>query len=108
MSVIEIKMRYLGTFAGFLWSIVHPVTIALIYWFIFSGLFKSGRIGDNVPYICYFLSGFIPWTMFTESLMSSTNSIVNNTHYVKKIVFPTELLPVINLIASLISQAAIG
>lgn len=110
MAMTEIKVRYLGTLAGILWCIIHPIVMACVFWIVFGSLFKSAGVQyelKTVPYICYFLSGFAPWTLLNDSLMSSTNSIVGNPHYVKKIVFPTEMLPVINLLASLVSQVAI-
>ena len=103
-------MRYLGTFVGFVWSVVHPIILAAVYWLVFSTIFHSGRVAysnQTVPYICYFLAGFAPWIMFNDALLASTASVVNNPNYVKKIIFPTELYPIICFISSLVSQIAI-
>lgn len=103
MAVREIQSRYAGTLAGFVWSVVNPLMIILVYWFVFSVGFKVQPVG-NVPFIVVFMSGMIPWTMFAETLMANTNAIIANAHLVKKTVFPTEILPIVNLAASFISH----
>ena len=103
MAVREIQTRYAGTLAGFVWSVVNPLMIIVVYWFVFSVGFKVQPVG-NVPFIVVFLCGMIPWTMFSESLMANTNAIISNAHLVKKTVFPTEILPIVNLVASFITH----
>jgi len=105
MAVQEVKKRYAGTLAGFTWTIVNPLVTVLVFWFIFSVGFKIQPVG-NFSFVVVFLSGFIPWLTFSETLMFNTNAIVANPHLVKKTVFPTEILPLVNLVASLISHAA--
>ena len=103
MAVREIKTRYAGTLGGMVWSVVHPLMMILIYWFVFSVGFKIQPIG-NVPFVIVFLCGLIPWATFSESLMASTNAIIGNPHLATKTIFPTEILPVVNIVASLISH----
>jgi ABC-type polysaccharide/polyol phosphate export permease len=103
MAIREIQTRYVGTLAGFVWSIVNPLMMILVFWFVFSVGFKVRPIG-NAPFIVVFLCGLIPWTMFNDTLMANTNSITRNVHLVKKMVFPTEILPIVNLVASLITH----
>lgn len=104
MARWDIQARYAGTLAGLIWSVVHPLMLILIYWFVFSVGFKVGK-GDEVPFIIVFLCGLIPWTTFAETLSACTTAITGSPHLVKKIVFPTEILPVVHLTASMISQA---
>ena len=104
MTIQEIQRRYAGTLAGFVWSVINPLMMILIYWFVFSVGFRVKPSGD-IPFIVIFCCGFIPWIMFSESLMNSTHSIKANVHLVKKMVFPTEILPVVNLMASLITHS---
>lgn len=103
MALREIQARYAGTLAGFVWSIVNPLMMILVFWFVFSVGFKVKPVGD-APYIVVFLCGFMPWTMFSETLMANTSSITGNVHLVKKMVFPTEIFPIVNLVACLISH----
>jgi len=99
----DIKARYAGTLAGLLWSIVNPLMMILVYWFVFAVGFKINPPG-GFPFILVFLCGLIPWSLFNETLMGSANVVVANQHLVTKTIFPTEILPLVNLIASLITH----
>jgi lipopolysaccharide transport system permease protein/teichoic acid transport system permease protein len=103
MAIRELRTRYAGTLAGFFWSVINPLMIIVVYWIVFSGFFRVQPAG-NIPFIVVFLCGMLPWTLFSESLISSTNSIVANTNLVKKTLFPTEILPFVNFFAGLITQ----
>jgi lipopolysaccharide transport system permease protein/teichoic acid transport system permease protein len=103
MALHEMQNRYAGTMAGFVWSVVNPLLMLTIYWFVFSVGFKVQPMG-NVPFIVVFACGLIPWQMFNDTIMSNVGTIIGNPHLVKKMVFPTEILALVNLIASLISH----
>ncbi len=103
MARMEIRKRYVGTFAGLVWSVAHPLMMILIYWVIFS-LGLRVRPAGNTPFIVYFLCGLIPWTAFAETVSASSNAVTGNPHLVKKTVFPTEILPIAHLVASLVSH----
>lgn len=103
MAVRDIQSRYMGTFGGFVWFIIQPLSIALVYWFVFSKGFKVQPAG-GIPFIVVFLAGLIPWSMFSEALNASTASINANVHLVTKAIFPTEILPVVSLVSSLFTH----
>jgi ABC-type polysaccharide/polyol phosphate export permease len=103
MSMREIQSRYAGTIGGLLWSIINPLMLILVYWFVFSVGFKVQPAG-GMPFIVVFLCGLIPWSMFAEALTTSTGAINANAHLVTKTIFPTEILPVVYLVASLITH----
>ena len=103
MAAREIQSRYIGTLGGLAWSIINPLMFILVYWFVFSVGFRVQPAG-NVPFIVVFLCGLIPWSMFSEALTTSTGTISANSHLVTKTVFPTEILPIVNIVASLITH----
>ncbi|CCQ89771.1 ABC-2 type transporter [Nitrospina gracilis 3/211] len=103
LTVREIKVRYVGSLGGLAWSIIHPLVIILVYWMVFSVGFKI-QPSSNIPFIVAFLCGFIPWSLFNETLMANTQAIIKNTHLATKVVFPTEVLPLVNFLASLITH----
>lgn len=105
MAILEVRKRYVGTFAGFMWTIINPLMIILVFWFVFSVGFKVQPVG-GVGFTVIFFCGFIPWTTFSETLLANTSSITGNPHLVKKMVFPTEILPLVNLVAGCISHIA--
>lgn len=103
LSLWELRIRYAGTYGGMIWSIILPLTMAVVYWFVFAvGLRAQGP--DNTPYILWFMCGFITWTLFNETLVNSMNSITRNINLVKNIAFPLELLPTITLMVSQITH----
>ena len=91
----DLRQRYIGTAGGLLWALVQPLVLISTYWFVFTYGFKVGVISD-IPFILYFVCGFVPWMMFSDGITQSSAMIVNNPHLVKKVIFPTELLPIVN------------
>ena len=100
----EFYSRYVGTLAGVLWAIIHPLLTVIIFWFIFSVGFKvTGP--SNLPFLLYFMTGLAPWLMFSEVLMISTNGVRGNLGLIKKTTFPSEVLPFVYLGAASITHA---
>ncbi len=103
MARREVQTRYAGTLAGLIWSVVHPLMLILIYWFVFSVGFKVKPAG-GYPFIIVFLCGLIPWAAFSETVLACTRAVTGSAHLVKKTVFPTEILPLVHLAASMLSH----
>ena len=99
MIIREIESRYKETFFGLFWAISTPVFMLVIYTFVFTKIF-NGRwetAGTTSQYdfaIILFL-GLIIYNFLAEILTLSPNLIVNNKNFVKKMVFPLEVLPAI-------------
>jgi lipopolysaccharide transport system permease protein/teichoic acid transport system permease protein len=103
MALQEVKNKYIGTLGGIVWSIINPLLIIFVYWFVFSMGLKVQPIG-NVPFIVYFCAGLLPWLTFSETLTTNTNTLSQKSYLIKKMVFPTEILPIVNLTANLITH----
>jgi len=103
MALRTLQSRYVGTLGGFVWSVLNPLMIILVYWFVFSVGFKVKPMGD-VPFLVVFLCGFVAWTLFAETLSMNVSAVTGNVHLVKKMVFPTEMIPFVNLIVGLITH----
>jgi len=97
----DLQSRYAGTLAGVLWTFAHPVAVITVFYFVFAIGFRSQGAGST-PFILWFVSGFVPWLFFNEALTSITDSVVRNAHFIKKTVFPSEVLAVVHLTASLV------
>jgi ABC-type polysaccharide/polyol phosphate export permease len=97
----DLQSRYAGTLAGILWTFAHPVAVIFIFYFVFAIGFRSQGAG-SMPFILWFVSGFVPWLFFNEALTAITDSVVRNAHFIKKTVFPSEVLAVVHLTASLV------
>nr|WP_324257471.1 ABC transporter permease [Cellvibrio fontiphilus] len=104
LSEREIKGRYKGSYLGFMWAIINPLLLLLVYTFVFSVVFKArwgGGVGEGkLDFALVMFVGIAIHGMLAESLNRSTGLILNNPNYVKKIVFPLEILPLVNAIAA--------
>lgn len=102
----ELAVRYVGTIGGPLWVILQPLATVFVFWFVFSvGLKTQGPAGTS--FIAYFLPAYLAWLLFAEAMSSSVNSIVGNSHLVKKTLFPTEILPVVHLAVSSLTHVVL-
>ncbi len=97
----DFRSRYLGSFLGITWAFIQPTITILIMWFIFEAGFKTGPVGD-CPFVLWLMSGLLPWFFFSEGLQNATNSIIDNSYLVKKVVFKVSILPIIKILSSLI------
>src|SRR2546421_10562192 len=91
----ELAARYRGSVLGFVWAILTPVVMILIFTIIFAGIFKArfGASNSQWDYALYLFCGLLPWNAFQESLQMSSNAIVARANLVKRVVFPLETLP---------------
>jgi lipopolysaccharide transport system permease protein len=108
----ELGQRYRGSYLGFLWSILTPLFMLLIYTFVFSGIFKarwqaSGPETSTGDYALILFAGLICFNVFSELGTKASSLIINVPNYVKKVIFPLEVLPVVTLGVALI-QSLIG
>ncbi|MFN8505818.1 ABC transporter permease [Kouleothrix sp.] len=101
----EIEGRYKGSFLGILWSFVNPLVLLLIYTFVFGIVFKSrwpNAKTDNLgEFAITLFCGLITFNVFSECVTRSPTMIVGVPNYVKKVVFPLEILAVSSLGAAL-------
>ena len=105
MAWREVVGRYKGSVMGILWSFINPVLMLAVYTFVFSVVFKAkwgvGGEESNTSFALILFVGLIVHGFLAEVLNRSPSLILSNINYVKKVVFPLEILSVINLAASL-------
>lgn len=100
----EIAGRYRGSVLGILWSFINPLVMLAVYTVVFGYVFKSrwGSSGESVQSFALVLfAGLIVFNLFSECIGRAPSLILNNVNYVKKVVFPLELLPWVSLGAAL-------
>ena len=93
----EVVGRYRGSMVGMAWSFFNPIMMLLIYTFIFSVVFKArwGIEGNEskTMFALLLFVGMIVHGLFSECVNRAPNLILTNVNYVKKVVFPLEILP---------------
>jgi lipopolysaccharide transport system permease protein len=97
--------KYKESLFGSLWSVLSPLLMLVIFTFVFTNIFKS-RWGvevesGSVPYSIILFAGLIVFNLFSECLGKSPSIIVNNQNFVKKIIFPLEILPLVSILSAL-------
>jgi len=97
----EVVGRYKGSVLGLGWSFINPLMMLAIYSFVFSVVFKArwgvDAIESKVDFALILFVGLIIHAMFSEVLNRAPELIVNNVNYVKKVVFPLEILTIVSL-----------
>lgn len=101
MTKREVAGRYRGSYLGLLWSFINPVLMLTIYTFVFTVIFKA-RLGHDVSgnkfdFALTLFAGLIVFNLFSECISRSHGLILANVNYVKKMVFPLEILPWVKL-----------
>ncbi len=96
----DVKIRYKQTALGFLWVIIQPLFMVLIFSIFFGGLAKVPS--DEVPYPLFVLAGLLPWTLFAEGLTRSTTSMVTNAQIMTKVYFPRLVMPISGILSPLV------
>lgn len=105
MTRREVVGRYKGSVLGLTWSFFNPLLMLVVYTFVFSVVFKSRwGVGGNeskTQFAVLLFVGMIVHGLFAEVLNRAPSLILANINYVKKVVFPIEILPVIAMGAAL-------
>ena len=105
MTKREVVGRYKGSVMGLAWSFFNPVFMLTVYTFVFSVIFKSrwgvGGEESKTQFAVVLFVGMIVHGLFAEVLNRAPSLILSNVNYVKKVVFPLEILPVIAMGAAL-------
>lgn len=97
----EIEGRYKGSYLGVIWSFITPIFMIFIYTFVFSVVFQAkwGTSGETnkVEFALILYTGLLIFNIFSEVVSRAPSLIISNTNYVKKVVFPLEILSIVSL-----------
>jgi len=95
----DIKIKYKQTVLGFLWAVLQPLFMMIIFTFFFGRALHVPSQG--LPYPVFVFSGLLLWNMFSSGIASASNSMVNNASIIKKIYFPRLIIPVSSILVAL-------
>lgn len=99
----DILGRYKGSAGGLLWALITPILLLSVYTAVFSGIFQArwGQTGGPVEYALQLFVGLTVHGLAAECLNRSPVLMINNVSYVKRVVFPLQVLPVVTLLSAL-------
>jgi len=95
----DVKIKYKQTALGFLWAILQPLLMMIIFTLFFGRVLHVPS--QNIPYPVFVLSGLLLWNLFSTGLTNSANSMVTNSTIIKKIYFPRLIIPTSSILVSL-------
>jgi len=96
----DVVGRYRGSAMGLLWSFFNPILMLAVYTFVFSVVFKArweGGSGSKTEFALVLFAGLLVFNLFAECLNRAPGLILGNVNYVKKVIFPLEILPLVAL-----------
>ena len=97
----DIKVKYKQTLFGFLWAVLQPVFMTVVFTF-FLGNAISSQAKIAIPYPVFAFSGLLIWGLFSSGLTNASSSMVNNANIIKKIYFPRLIIPISSILAALL------
>lgn len=96
----DFQQRYVGSAIGWVWGVIHPLVLLASYTFIFSYCLKIQI--KNYPLVL--IAGMLPWLLFSETVVRSASSLVEQANLITKTVFPAEIVPLSIFLSSLMSH----
>ncbi len=100
----ELKARYRGSVLGYVWSLINPLLLLVVYSFVFSRIFTPRDVHVS-PYGLFLATGVFPWLWISASWVEGTSSLSANAGLIRKAAFPAELLPIVSVLANLVHFA---
>lgn len=97
LGLRELAIRYKQTFLGFLWAIIQPFVMMIVFTLIFGEI--AGFPSDQVPYPIFTYTALLPFLFFSGSMNMITRSIVQNSQLISKVYFPRIVIPLSTIFA---------
>ncbi|MFN2219502.1 MAG: ABC transporter permease, partial [Anaerolineae bacterium] len=99
LVIRDLKVRYKNSVLGILWSLLNPLLMTIVFTVVFTLMLRS----DIPDYPVFFMCAYLPWSFLSDTVVGGTNSIVGNSHLIKKVYFPREVLPLSDVLSGLVN-----
>lgn len=107
LTAREIGEQYAGQVLGIYWALLHPLLMAAVYLFMFHFVFKvsvAQSVDAPLDFVAYMMAGLLPWLAMQQGMVRSCTALTSSASLVKQVVFPTEVLPIKAVLATLPGQ----
>ena len=101
LSKNDFRNKFAGAYFGIVWAFIQPMVTVAVYFVVFQLGLRVQPAATGYPYICWLVSGIIPWFFFSDALPSASNCLLEYSYLVKKVVFKISVLPIVKVISSL-------
>jgi len=105
MVINDFRVKYASSALGIIWAFIQPTVQILVLIFVFSVGFRDNYTDSGVPFALFLICGLIPWNFFADAVINGSNSLIEYSYLVKKVVFRTAILPLVKTFSSLIVHA---
>jgi lipopolysaccharide transport system permease protein len=104
--VRDLKARYIGSFMGLFWSVIHPIVLLVSYTFVFSFIFGQRPLPETgtTSFPLFLFCSILPWLFFQDTLQRSSTVLIDNANLITKTLFPSEILPLAIALAGLVNH----
>lgn len=99
----DISVKYKQTLLGFLWTILQPLALMMIFNIVWQNVIKFNDM--NIPYPLFAYSGLIFWGLFSSGINNASQSMINNSNIIKKVYFPRIIIPSAAILTALFDFA---
>jgi ABC-2 type transport system permease protein len=86
----DLKVRYAGSLLGYVWTVLDPLLISGVYWFVFTKVFSRASLAPGVPYIVFLLAALLPWNWASGVLNEATRALTREAKLVRSTNTPRE------------------
>jgi ABC-type polysaccharide/polyol phosphate export permease len=99
----DFQQRFVGSAAGWMWGVIHPLVLLLSWTFVFQVCLHVHPPGIE-HYTIFLFCGFLPWLLFQETVQRSAASLLEHSNLITKTMFPAEVVPVSIFLSALINH----
>jgi len=102
----DFEQRFVGSAAGWLWGIIHPLVLLASWTFVFQICLGTPAPANGLTqnYTVFLFCGFLPWMLFQETVQRSTSAVLEQSNLITKTLFPSELVPVAVFLSAMVSH----
>jgi len=101
LALRDVSVRYKQTIIGILWAILRPFLTMIVFTVIFGRIAKLPSDGA-APYALMVFAALLPWSLFSNALTESSNSLIGNSNLIGKVYFPRLIIPTATLVTAFI------
>lgn len=104
----DFKTKFAGSYLGTIWAFIQPIVTIFVYWFAFEKGLKADamnlRDGIKIPFVLWLTAGMVPWFFLQDALLAGTNSLIEYSYLVKKVVFQIDIIPTVKIVSALFTH----
>lgn len=99
--VRDLKVKYRGTVLGYLWSLLEPMSLVLVYWFVFVVIARRG--GADYPLLV--ILGVLPYNLFSNTIQGGASALTANASLIRRVYIPREIFVLSGAVTQLVVYA---